>query len=103
MPGGYLTKVRKEAERSKSHAPYHRDPESKMIISDFTDPKDLVKNIESTCAISKELKMKIKTHPHINKDGVKDPEYLINERLAGLKNIQGLSGIKNGLDSLHKQ
>lgn len=49
------------------------------MISDFADPKDLVKNVESARVISKELKMKIKIRPHINEDGVKNPEYLINE------------------------
>lgn len=103
MPDGHLAKIRKETERSKLYAPYHRDPESKVMISDFADPKDLVKNVESARVISKELKMKIKIRPHINEDGVKNPEYLINEKLADLKNIQGLGGIKNGLDSSRKQ
>ena len=103
MPDGHLAKIRKETERSKLYAPYHRDPESKVMISDFADPKDLVKNVESARVISKELKMKVKIRPHINEDGVKNPEYLINEKLADLKNIQGLGGIKNGLDSSRKQ
>lgn len=103
MPDGHLAKIRKETERSKLYAPYHRDPESKVMISDFADPKDLVKNVESARVISKELNMKIKIRPHINEDGIKNPEYLINEKLADLKNIQGLGGIKNGLDSSRKQ
>lgn len=103
IPDKHLEKIRKETERSKIYAPYHRDPESKVIISDFADPKDLVKNVESARVISKELKMKIKIRPHINEDGVKNPEYLINEKLADLKNIQGLGGIKHGLDSSKKQ
>lgn len=103
MPDEHLEKIRKETERSKLYAPYHNDPESKVLISDFADPKDLVKNVESARVISKELKMKIKIRPHINEDGVKNPEYLINEKLADLKNIQGLGGIKNGLDSSRKQ
>ena len=41
--------------------------------------------------------MKVKIRPHINEDGVKNPEYLIDEKLADLKNIQGLGGIKQGL------
>lgn len=69
------------------------------MISDFADPKDLAKNVESARVISKELKMKVKIRPHINEDGVKNPEYLIDEKLADLKNIQGLGGIKHGLDS----
>ncbi|MFT0484287.1 phage minor head protein [Bacteroides thetaiotaomicron] len=103
MPDEHLEKIRKETERSKLYAPYHNDPESKVLISDFADPKDLVKNVESARVISKELKMKVKIRPHINEDGVKNPEYLINEKLADLKNIQGLGGIKNGLDSSRKQ
>ena len=103
MPDNDLIKIRKETERNKIYAPYHRDPESKVMISDFADPKDLVKNVESARVISKELKMKIKIRPHINEDGVKNPEYLINEKLADLKNIQGLGGIKHGLDSSKKQ
>ncbi|MFT0566274.1 phage minor head protein [Bacteroides faecis] len=103
MPDGHLAKIRKETERSKLYAPYHRDPESKVMISDFADPKDLAKNVESARVISKELKMKVKIRPHINEDGVKNPEYLIDEKLADLKNIQGLGGIKHGLDSSKKQ
>lgn len=103
MPDGHLAKIRKETERSKLYAPYHRDPESKVMISDFADPKDLAKNVESARVISKELKIKVKIRPHINEDGVKNPEYLIDEKLADLKNIQGLGGIKHGLDSSKKQ
>ncbi len=73
------------------------------MISDFSDPKDLQQNIISARVIAKDLKMKIKIRPHINEDGIKNPEYLINEKLADLKNIQGLNGIKNGLDSSRKQ
>ena len=103
MPDNDLIKIRKETERNKIYAPYHRDPESKVMISDFADPKDLAKNVESARVISKELKMKVKIRPHINEDGVKNPEYLIDEKLADLKNIQGLGGIKHGLDSSKKQ
>lgn len=99
MPDNDLIKIRKETERNKIYAPYHRDPESKVMISDFADPKDLAKNVESARVISKELEMKVKIRPHINEDGVKNPEYLIDEKLADLKNIQGLGGIKHGLDS----
>ena len=73
------------------------------MISDFADPKDLVKNVESERVLSKEIKMKVKIRPHINEDGVKNPEYLINEKLADLKNIQGLGGIKNGLEDVYKR
>ena len=47
--------------------------------------------------------MKIKIRPHINEDGVKNPEYLIDEKLADLKNITSLGGIRNGLKSSCKQ
>lgn len=103
MPDGHLAKIRKETERSKLYAPYHSDPESKVLISDFADPKDLAKNVESARVIAKELKMKVKIRPHINEDGVKNPEYLIDEKLADLKNITSLGGIRNGLKSSCKQ
>ncbi|MCR2007423.1 DUF935 family protein [Bacteroides acidifaciens] len=103
MPDGHLAKIRKETERSKLYAPYHSDPESKVLISDFADPKDLAKNVESARVIAKELKMKVKIRPHINEDGVKNPEYLIDEKLADLKNITSLGGIKHGLKSSCKQ
>ncbi|WP_285826507.1 DUF935 family protein [Bacteroides acidifaciens] len=103
MPDGHLAKIRKETERSKLYAPYHSDPESKVMISDFADPKDLAKNVESARVIAKELKMKVKIRPHINEDGVKNPEYLIDEKLADLKNITSLGGIRNGLKSSCKQ
>lgn len=103
IPEEHLEHIRKTSERSKLYAPYHQDPESKVMISDFADPKDLVKNVESARVIAKELKMKVKIRPHINEDGVKNPEYLINEKLADLKNIQGLGGVKNGLESSRKQ
>ena len=45
----------------------------------------------------------MKIRPHINEDGVKNPEHLIDEKLADLKNIQGLGGIEHGLDSSKKQ
>ena len=103
IPEKHLEQIRKVSERSKLFAPYHQDTESKVMISDFSDPKDLQQNIISARVIAKDLKMKIKIRPHINEDGIKNPEYLINEKLADLKNIQGLNGIKNGLDSSRKQ
>ena len=103
IPEKHLEQIRKVSERSKLFAPYHQDTESKVMISDFSDPKDLQQNIISARVIAKDLKMKIKIRPHINEDGTKNPEYLINEKLADLKNIQGLNGIKNGLDSSRKQ
>lgn len=103
IPEKHLEQIRKVSERNKLFAPYHQDTESKVMISDFSDPKDLQQNIISARVISKELKMKIKIRPHINEDGIKNPEYLINEKLADLKNIQGLGGIKHGLDSSKKQ
>jgi hypothetical protein len=103
MPEADLKRIRKETERDKVFAPYHNDTESNVRISDFADPKDLKANVESARVLSKELKVKVKVRPHINEDGIKNPEYLIDEEFGDLKNITSTGGIRHGLQSSIKQ
>ena len=103
IPDGYYAAVRKSTELNKLFSSYYKDEKSSVLISEFADSKDLAKNIKNARIFSDQLNMKVKIRPHINEDGIKNPEYLINEQLGDLKNITSTGGFKHGLSAASKQ
>lgn len=103
MPQKELSRIRKETELNKLYAPYHKDAKSEVRINDFADLKDLKANVKNARVIASQLDMSVKIRPHINEDGIKNPEYLIDNKLADLKNITSTGGFKHGLSSSFKQ
>lgn len=103
MPQKELTRIRKETELNKLYAPYRKDTKSEVRINDFADLKDLEANIKNARIISSQLDMSIKIRPHINEDGIKNPEYLIDNKPGDLKNITSTGGIRHGLSSSYRQ
>lgn len=78
---------------------------AKVFVSPFADVKDLKHNFEIAKVIANTLKKTISIRPHV--DGrvlpnLKNPEYLINKKLADLKAPKGLL-LKNILKKANKQ
>ena len=100
-------------ELSKLNAPYetvYRTKKGKTVqVNIYADPSDLVDNIASAKKIADTLKLNVQIRPHINTNiavGVKNPEYLIKDKLSELKvnfNKNNYNGIRNALDSAKEQ
>lgn len=103
MPQKELSRIRKETELNKLYAPYHKDAKSEVRINDFADRKDLEANIKNARVIASQLDMSVKIRPHINEDGIRNPEYLLDNKLADLKNITSTGGVRHGLSSSYRQ
>ncbi|RQW04453.1 DUF935 family protein [candidate division KSB1 bacterium] len=93
--------------------PYNRSIEvgdNKIFISDFYDPADLEANIQAAKITAEKVKKNIYIRPHVNSQGVKNPELGIGNKddLADLKTFNSQSNtiekfIKNGVKSANAQ
>ena len=103
MPDKDLSRLKDDAERFKVYAGYHKLKDSKVEVSPFADRKDLSENIKAGNAIA-DIGYEVRIRPHINHDGVKNPEFLIDNELGDLKSISSLkNGIENALRSSKAQ
>jgi SPP1 gp7 family putative phage head morphogenesis protein len=103
MPGEALAQVKSETEKNKAYAPYQKIKGKNVWVSHFPDKRDLKDNLSVAEILESNHDVKIRIRPHIEADGIKNPEYFINDRLADLKRIKGENGLENGFRSSRKQ
>lgn len=104
MPEKELARLKEDTEKNKLYAPYtHIKDVDGLTVSSAAHLKDLIENIKAAIPITK-ADMIVKIRPHIEADGIKNPEYYINDELGDLKNVTSLkNGIENALKSSKKQ
>lgn len=92
--------IRRQAELAKEYLPYNRvikAGDNKVYVNDFADTKDLPQNIEASRKLAEGLNKDIYIRPHINVDGVKNPELSVGNknRKADLKTMSEGASVKN--------
>ena len=75
---------------------------AKLEVSTWADPKDFEKNLENAKMVVKQLNFDVKIRPHSEIKDVKNPEYLVQSKLADLKIPIG-KGFKNILKKAAEQ
>jgi len=111
FPAGDATAVKKAFENFKLIAPYGKARftaanGSKVFVSPFADvnSRELIGNYKVAIKIAEQLKKTVKLRPHIDGKlipGAKNPEYLINGKLADRKSP--VTKLKNILRKASKQ
>lgn len=104
IPQKTLSKVNTEIELQKAFAPYHKDTESDVQISDFAKAETLIENVDAARTISDKLNYKVAVRPYVNIDNVDNPSLIIKNKLADLSTLSNIkSDIVNALKSAQKQ
>lgn len=75
---------------------------AKLEVSTWADPSDLEANLKSAKIIVDKLGVNVKIRPHSETDGVKNPEYLIDKKIADRKSQSG-KGVTSNLASAKAQ
>lgn len=98
----------------KAFSPFNRSiqvGDNKVLVSDFYDPNDIDKNIVAAKTTAEQLKKDVYIRPHINDQGVKNPELAIGSKneLADLKTYDPQTSksvrkfISNNINKANKQ
>ncbi|WP_281752544.1 phage minor head protein [Neptunitalea chrysea] len=101
--------VQRNMELSKLNAPYETAFKSggkKVQVSLFKDEEDFEQNYNAAMVLADQLAIDVFIRPHINVDGHKNPEYLINNKLSDLKwkfKTDNYKGISNAFNAAKKQ
>jgi SPP1 gp7 family putative phage head morphogenesis protein len=107
IPREEAKKVREGFEQMKVAEPayevLHEGKKGNLEGSIWADNKDFMSNLKAGKIIVDNLKHDVKIRPHVKTQGVKNPELLIDDELADLKEINGYRGVLGGLDSAKKQ
>lgn len=102
-----LNDFKQGTELQKEYAPYnklHQGAKGKVMGSIWADKKDLKLNLETAKIITENIKETIHIRPHININGVKNPEYLIRGEFADRKGIKSIdSGVAKAISAARKQ
>lgn len=102
----------RNAELAKLNAPNelaYKAGKKALKVNIFADKTDLKQNIESSKIIVEQLNKNVIIRPHLDENvakGVKNPELLVENKIADLKvnfKQDNYKGIKNGLKSAKKQ
>ena len=77
---------------------------NRLKISEQADPTEVEENIRAARTLLKAFPdMNIQIRKHVFEEGVKNPEYLINDALGDRKGIESENGIANGFNKAIKQ
>lgn len=99
-------KAKENTQYMKLNAPYdeaYKTKKGKKVLANiFADQQDLVKNIETAMIIAEKLDKDILVRPHIEVQNHKNPEYLIDGKLADRKEQIG-KNISSNLKSAKNQ
>lgn len=99
-------KAKVNAEYMKLNAPYdeaYKAKNGKKVYANiFADESDKVKNVETGMIIAEKLEKDVYVRPHIDVQNHKNPEYLIDGKLADRKEQRG-KNISSNLNSAKKQ
>ena len=100
-------KAKTNAEIMKLNAPfdlaYKGKNGKKVLVSIFADESDKLKNIETAMVVVDKLNIDVKIRAHIDVESFKNPEYLIEGKIADRKEITSYTGTKSAITSANEQ
>ena len=100
-------KAKFNAELIKLNAPYDEAYKTKkgkkVLVNIFADENDKLKNVETAMVIVERLEKPVYIRAHVDVQNHKNPEYIIDEKLADRKEITSITGVKSAIESAKNQ